>query len=76
MQSFTLPDSTWEKIKPLLGEQPKNMRGGRPRMDDRACLARNHSCVADRSALAAAAAGHELWLRHDLLAAPTRLAAG
>lgn len=39
MQASTLPDSVWEKIRPLLGEQPKNMRGGRPRMDDRACLA-------------------------------------
>jgi transposase len=34
-----LPDHVWEKIKPLLGEQPKNTRGGRPRMNDRACLA-------------------------------------
>ncbi|HEX3658414.1 MAG TPA: transposase [Pirellulales bacterium] len=38
MQMPILPDHVWEKIKPLLGEQPKNMRGGRPRMDDRACL--------------------------------------
>jgi len=39
MQVAMLPDHVWQKIKPLLGEQPKNVRGGRPRMDDRACLA-------------------------------------
>ena len=39
MQVAVLPDNVWQKIKPLLGEQPKNVRGGRPRMDDRACLA-------------------------------------
>ena len=39
MQMSMLPDHVWEKIKPLLGEQPKNTRGGRPRMNDRACLA-------------------------------------
>jgi transposase len=34
-----LSDHVWQKIKPLLVEPPKNARGGRPRMDDRACLA-------------------------------------
>lgn len=38
MQTFTFPDSVWATIAPLLGKQPNNARGGRPRMDDRACL--------------------------------------
>lgn len=33
-----LTDAQWERLRPLIPEQPPKCRGGRPRVEDRACL--------------------------------------
>ena len=33
-----LSDELWERIEPLLPPEPPKPKGGRPRVDDRACL--------------------------------------
>jgi len=37
-QLFSIPDELWEKIQPLLPEEPPKPKGGRPRMDDRQAM--------------------------------------
>ena len=33
-----LPDALWEQVQPLLPPEPPKLKGGRPRVADRACL--------------------------------------
>ncbi len=38
MAKALLPDSLWERIEPLLPKVKPSLKGGRPRVSDRACL--------------------------------------
>lgn len=39
MRDDLMPDELWEEVRPLLPVHPPTRKGGRPRVDDRACLA-------------------------------------
>lgn len=38
MRQDLLPEVLWEEVRPLLPAHPRSEKGGRPRVDDRACL--------------------------------------
>jgi transposase len=38
MSKPLVPDGLWNRIEPLLPEEPPKPKGGRPRVPDRACL--------------------------------------
>jgi transposase len=38
MAAALLPDPLWELVEPFLPTPPRRLKGGRPRLSDRACL--------------------------------------
>jgi hypothetical protein len=76
MGAVLVPDTLWGLIEPLLLTPLPKPRGGRSRMTDRACLAGIIFVFRSGIPLGDAAEKIGLRLRHDLLAAIARLAAG
>jgi transposase len=69
MAKLLVTNELWEVIEPLLPEEPPKPKGDRPRLPDRAALT-GILFVLKTGNLGDAAPGDELWLGHDLLAAP------
>ena len=76
MAAVLVPDTLWSLIEPLLPIRLPKPHGGRPRVTDRACLAGIVYVLRKWYSLADAAERAGVRLRHDLLAAFARLAAG
>jgi transposase len=38
MAKGLVPDALWDRVEPLIPAEPPKPQGGRPRLDDRACL--------------------------------------
>jgi|SRR5215211_2769623 len=75
MATALLDDELWKLIEPLLPVRKRRLHHpGRKRIDDRRTLSGILFVLRTGIAWQSAAAGTRVWLRHDLLASPPRMA--